>query len=280
MGAGLVLGLGTLVRPQVIVVLLPLLLIGRGAWGMRVALTRVALVLATAVVVVAPWAVRNLMVMDGFVLISTNLGDDLCIGHTPGGQGHFSLSDYCFANRPPGRGPGNEPESDRGSRARALEFMAGHPVEELLLIPKKAFWMLHEDHDGLDAVESFGDDLFVDVRFARPFLDTTADAFFYAILGLGLVAAPAFARGSPERRLFLWASFALLIVPLAFFGDPRFHVPAVPLLSVMAAFTVVSAREGWQARAPGSGDADHLGSGTPTSQREAVTAPPPSGPLA
>jgi hypothetical protein len=37
----------------------------------------------------------------------------------------------------------------------------------------------------------------------------------------------------------------VLVIPLAFFGDPRFHYPAMPLAVVIAAATVVRL---WDAR--------------------------------
>jgi len=91
-------------------------------------------------------------------------------------------------------------------------------------------------------VESYGDDPFLDAGL-RTALERTADVFFFVTisagaLGLaGLVLPPLDGR----RLFFLLALLALAGVPLAFFGDTRFHVPAMPLLVVAAAWAVLAA---------------------------------------
>jgi 4-amino-4-deoxy-L-arabinose transferase-like glycosyltransferase len=70
--AGVLVGLGILARPSSFVLLLPLaaLLGGRGSWRTLGAWARPALLLAAAVVVIAPWLVRNEVVMHAPVPIS------------------------------------------------------------------------------------------------------------------------------------------------------------------------------------------------------------------
>ena len=64
---------------------------------------------------------------------------------------------------------------------------------------------------------------------------TLAGSFFVAV-ALGLMAVPAFlGRRRPWRLFFLLAAAALAAQPLIFFGDPRFHVPVLPFVAVLAA---------------------------------------------
>src|SRR5207244_155981 len=77
-------GLASLTRPPALLFLVAL---GIGAWvggaGWRRALAQAGIALLAAAVVIVPWSIRNAVVMDAPIAISTNLGDDLCIGHNP-----------------------------------------------------------------------------------------------------------------------------------------------------------------------------------------------------
>jgi hypothetical protein len=89
-GSGLLLGLATLVRPQSILCA-PL-----SGWLARAEPHRkgarwraAALATAVALAVVAPWTVRNCIVMDGCAFVSTNTGWNLAIGAVPRATGRF-----------------------------------------------------------------------------------------------------------------------------------------------------------------------------------------------
>ena len=210
--------------------------------------------LAVTAAVIAPLTVRNLIVMDAPVVISTNLGDDLCIGRNPDAKGTYVESPYCGFGGRYAHVPRPEFETVRNDDniRRALEYLVDHPARELHLLALRAFHLVRHDHDGLSAVESYGDDEFMHPR-VRAWLGRLADGFFFVTLALALFGLPALARGRDARRLIaLLALVALATVPLAFFGDPRFHVPAVPLLSIAAAVSAATLLARWRAR--GGGD--------------------------
>ncbi len=238
------LGLSALVRP-ISLLFLPVLLIvllAAGA-GWRRSLEHTVVALAVAAAVVAPWAIRNAVVMRAPIIISANVGDDLCIGHYPGAPGHFALPDYCFAGYEDLERPEFEVRRNNENISKAVKFALKNPAYELRLIPRKAHWLWEHDHDGLWAVESYGDDPFIDPGL-RTALMRAADIFFFVTIslgGLGLVTFVLPPR-SPPRLFFLMALLALAAVPLAFFGDARFHVPVTPLLAVSAASLVVNIR--------------------------------------
>jgi hypothetical protein len=157
--AGVLLGVAALVRPVALPVLgfLPLVwLAARLGW--RRALADVAVVGAVALLVVAPWTVRNALRMDAFVPISTNTGDNLCMSRQPGATGGFHLTDHCFGG-PALEGlvrPEYEVRRDAQGRRLALEFIRDHPARELRLWLDRLGATLRHDHDGLDAVEGYG----------------------------------------------------------------------------------------------------------------------------
>ena len=94
---------------------------------------------------------------------------------------------------------------------------------------------VENDHDGLLASESYGANPFIPSVWRR-ILEIVANAYFFVALALGLLAVPTFlGRRRPWRLFFLLAGAALAVQPLIFFGDPRFHVPVLPFVAVLAA---------------------------------------------
>jgi hypothetical protein len=109
-------------------------------------------------------------------------------------------------------------------------------------LPHKAKYTWEHDHDGIWAVESYGVDPFLN-RDLRTALYRVADIFFFTTISLGGIGLLGFVvpPRDPRRIFALLALLAFAGVPLAFFGDARFHVPAMPLVSMAAAWTVVTA---------------------------------------
>jgi hypothetical protein len=103
---------------------------------------------------------------------------------------------------------------------------------------QRGYHTIKSDHDGLLASESYGSNNFVP-SVGRRFLEVLADAYFFAALVVGLLAVPAFVgRARPWHLFFLLAAIALAVQPLIFFGDPRFHVPVLPFLAVLAGLSI------------------------------------------
>ena len=235
LGFGALVGAAALVRPisLLFLVALPAALWIAGPGG-RAAARAAAIALAATLLVTAPWIVRNITAFDAPVFISNNLGDDLCIGHNPeayGGGGHFAA---CQAPRP---GSPSEAElaRNRVNTRRALQYVIENPGHELGMVPTRVKLLVVHDHDGLLAAESYGDDPFVPPGL-RDGLATLADLYFYAVLALAVAGLPSLVQRGPRRLFVLLALLSMALVPLAFFSNPRFHTPAMPLASIAAAF--------------------------------------------
>jgi len=180
--------------------------------------------------------------MDAFVVMSTNLGDNLCIGHHKGAPGHFALPSSCFPEDDYVNIDRAEFEVRRNNNntERAMKFAMENPISELKLLARKSYHLWKHDHDGLDAVESYGESRFINEELRRV-LERTADTFFFVTIsigGLGLVGLVS-AR-DPRRIFFLFSLLILAGVPLLFFGNPRFHLPVMPLLVVPAAWALAT----------------------------------------
>lgn len=241
---GVVLGAATLVRPVTIPLfpaLLVVLLVARVGW--RRAIGTTALVTVAAMAVLAPWVIRNAVVMHQ-VTLSTNTGDNLCMSRRVGGSGSFEFPNQrCFPDRfndiPR---PESETQRDAYGRKLAIEFVKAHPGEEVRLVFRRLGHTFDDDADGLAAVESYGDDPFMS-RGTRDLLRRTATTYgavvgLVGVAGLVLLAV----RRTPASLFLVLTGIGMIIPPLVFFGDPRFHVPAVPIAAIAAGVLVASYR--------------------------------------
>src|SRR4030095_124523 len=137
--AGVVIGLTTLVRPQSLLCApaLGLLCINGeafqlGRW-LRQAAVGAGVALAAAIVVVAPWTLRNCRVMDGCALVSTNAGWNLAIGASPRATGRFETiraSDGCPVVT-------GQVQQDRCWMHEGIGWIKKDPIRWIGLIPRK-----------------------------------------------------------------------------------------------------------------------------------------------
>ncbi len=244
-GFGVMVGVAALVRPPSLLFLPVLVLAGwwAGRWGWREALRSSAIPTVAALAVILPWSLRNADVMEAPILLSSNVGDNLCIGHNPDANGAFQMPPSCLAGYDDLVRPEYEVARDSNGRARALEFIREQPGEQLRLVPLRALHTFRNDTDGLRAAESYGEDPFIGDGL-RTTLGVLANVTFFTTLLLGLAAVLALrgrrkGKREPGRTFVVLAAASLAVTPLAFFGDVRFHVPVVPFLVLGAAALVV-----------------------------------------
>jgi 4-amino-4-deoxy-L-arabinose transferase-like glycosyltransferase len=130
LGAGAVLGISTLVRPDSLLALPLVVLMGRKPYGKH--LVRSLAALGMAFVVVLPWTYRNCQKLDGCALVSTNGGWNLAIGAiTPTGRFHtLKASDGCAVVT------GQVQQDDCWRKVGQAKILA-NPGRWLGLIPKK-----------------------------------------------------------------------------------------------------------------------------------------------
>jgi Dolichyl-phosphate-mannose-protein mannosyltransferase len=238
---GLLFGAAGMVRPTSFVVA-PLFLLLWWREGATVALRRTALVGAAVLTMVLPWTVRNTIRMDAPVLISTNLGDNVCIGNNPEANGGYMHPEACFAGLHRGDRP--EAETDRQSQAfdRGWRHIRENPGEFLRMMPTKIRRTLDRDSDGLWSSTSFGEDArFSPTTFER--LKTVGDGY-YAVVGmLGLAGAVLLwlrADRAGRRRFLVLAAVVQLVPVMVTFGDPRFKMPLYPAIAVGVGVAVMT----------------------------------------
>jgi 4-amino-4-deoxy-L-arabinose transferase-like glycosyltransferase len=229
------LGVCTLVRPFAIPLLGGLALavwIASRSW--RALATTLGWVALTFALVVAPWVVRNIVKVDA-ATISTNMGDTLCIDRYVNSTGRFR-----FVDEAGGCAPSSLSEAARNTENNriALRFVREHPGEELHLIGIRAWYMMENDRDGLQAAEVGSGERFLGHRL-RSVLGGVADGYFFVALALAVLGLPAFVRDRRADRIIVLAAIATLVgVPLLLWGSTRFHVPLLPFLAISAAGSI------------------------------------------
>lgn len=238
LAAGLLLGLAVMVRPISLAVV-PVVV---AAWWWshrerRRVLVQGGLLLAGVVACIAPWTVRNAIRMDAFVPMSTNTGDNLCIGHADGANGAFSAREDCATDFNFLDGPASEIGADREKTRIAIEAVLDDPGREPWLLWRRFWfmWVRDGDHDGLVAVQSYRTDRFIPDR-TEARLAYAADVTYWVVALSGTAGLVVLVlRRRPEGLLLVGSAVMTAAVPLAFFGDSRFKVPVIPLLIVAAA---------------------------------------------
>ena len=235
----MLLGFASLVRPVALVLLPGLAVVLCWQWRRRIAkpARTWAIVTITCLVALAPWVVRNTVVMDRPTL-ATNTGDNLCIGNNPTASGAFMLPDWCFADFPAITDQTIEVRRDRVLSARGLRWAAHHPVDEARLVFWRTYWTFLSSHDGLRAVQSYERDPWLTTYHPRieSVLATVGDAYWFVTAALGALGLVLWRRRPDARRSVLAMTvFGLTVVVWPFFGDTRFGLPVVALVAFPAA---------------------------------------------
>lgn len=256
LAAGAALGVGALVRPNVLLIV-PVAAVWAGSVSPRRKRAAVAAALcAGAVLAIAPATLRNRVVGGEWVLISSNAGINLYVGNNDGadavnaaipgiealtGKGGWTLFDWPSIVDALGRRlgrPVGHAEASRSWSAEAWRWIAAHPGRFAGLTARRValFWGAAEltEHDARLT------------RAAAPSLRWNPIGF-PVVLGLALFGAGVLVReraGDQSRRAFAilialfvaaWASSYAL-----FFYNARYRAPLVPLLAVVAGAGVAS----------------------------------------
>ena len=231
----------TMVRPQV---LLGIPLVAVVWWWAGVGWRRAAALLAAVAVAVAavavPWALRNDAALGSLVFVSTNGGDNLCIGFHPGARGGFAVNEYCETGEGRIDGPAAEVRRNHDARQLAIEHILDEPLSLPWLSVRKLFWTYRTDDDGLRGNESYGSEGLMAAPWRTVWMTVTAvgyalvmAAFIYGVV-LGWDRAWRRPRDAAAASLYVLTLVGAVVVPVMFFGDPRFKVATAPLFAIFA----------------------------------------------
>ncbi|HXF51946.1 MAG TPA: glycosyltransferase family 39 protein [Dehalococcoidia bacterium] len=219
----------------------------------RTALGWTALAVVGMSIAFAPWVLRNRIQMDAWIPGTTGVGRVMLQGHNPETDGGPSLNvvvqfESQFADLPL---PRREVEANREAQRQALEWALDHPLEEFKLTFSRLALLYRSDKAGVEWIQSnkpwFG-------REGADRLVAFSNAYYYALVGLAVVGAPAWwvlRRGSAMLVALLPIAYYTLLFGVVFIGNDRYHVPILPFVAVLAAAPVslvlTRAVEEWRA---------------------------------
>lgn len=261
---GAMVGAAALTRAEALLfvpVLLVPLGLARGGSTLRLR-GRAALVACLgAVVVVAPWTIRNAVTFHQFIPVSNNAGTVLLGANcraTYWGRDVGAWEFGCIAAevaRDPehlaiGAGDRNEAETYDEWRAAGMEYAADHLVDlpRLAVVRVLRTWGLWNPATLVD----------FDVREGRHRMLQTV-GYWVGMLLLPFAAAGAVIVGRGRRSallIVLAPAFLALVVPMVTYGSTRMRAVAEPSLVVLATVGLVSAAGGLQRRVQARSAAD------------------------
>ena len=259
---GVAVGAAFLIRsPALVLVPVPALTLRAttGSWAGAVRAT--GLLLVGAVVVLAPWAVRNGVQVGHWSPASTNNAAAACFGHNDGARPTWedSLADpelqlRCFRSSPfddpraialleGGRDAAELPdglELTRPDEARwyqetmgdAVRWAVTHPVEEVSLSVRKVWHTWSDEGRVVDGARNYAEPGWAGA-WQRP-LGVLANLWTWVVGGLAIAAMvrrPATRRATP-----VWVPVvAYTVMIVGGVAEPHYRYPVVPLVAVLAA---------------------------------------------
>ena len=240
--AGVVFGAATLVRAQGLLLVLALFASWWALGGFardqrRKSAAHAAIVIAAAALTLAPWAVRNAVQLDTFAPVATNLGINLWTGNNSDATGALVNAPVAAFDRDTAdlADPEKEVRFDALARDAALRYVAHHPLATVARAPAKIFETFRNDRSFIAWYEPPGHPHFA--PDARTGIGQLSDLWYYALLLLAAAGSVLLLRARvpgvalPLAAIGVWAA-----VSVVFFGDPRYHVPLLPLLALPAAW--------------------------------------------
>lgn len=243
--AGLTLAATAFVRSQGLLLIVPVAVLLLRDFDVRTLLRAGAAIAAAFALLVVPWALRNEAAMGRPYLISDNLGYNLRLAHAPYSRGTSVPPQDLWDERPGISFKEREIFFDDEGRLRALTYAREHPGRELELAALRIGYLLRSD-----AAAAVSESLQVRPVAGRDrFYVLLGDVFYYPFVALAAISL--FALRRSRAWLALWSAVAVwLALHLVFAGEPRYHLPLMPVLAVLAAGTVnqllslVTQREG------------------------------------
>lgn len=239
--SGAVFGLAALVKPQALFLpalcAVAMLFRIRSRPHIRKLVGRSALIHVVMILAVLPWIGRNAREIGGPGILSTNDGINLLIGNNPDATGDY--------HEPAGelqqqlRAAASEQERNVMARDMALEYIRTDLPEVLGRAPLKLWYLYRADTEGFshNLIALTGEA--PATRRMIGGLKIVAELYYLLACALLLAYyAARWRRGTvpqPEYPAGMLIIGYFTLIPMIFFGDGRFHYPAIPWIAMYGA---------------------------------------------
>lgn len=246
--AGIIAGLATLVKAQMLLLAPPLIfMLSMRDWTRQALVSALRnTVLATAVMVltIAPWTWRNHLVMGAFIPVSTNGGMSLLAGNNPSMT--FDLrTDYNDRDpifRQVNFSVADQVAADRRARATAWSWIRDNPLTFVSLMPKKfiRFW-LPDGESEWNIQRGFAD--YERWQFEIRTVRVINQIYYFLLLaGFFLALIHCVRLREPQTLAAPLTILFFTVLSLVFSGQSRYHAPLMPLVIGYAAWTLARLR--------------------------------------
>lgn len=245
--AGILCGIAALTRSNGALLVVPIAL---GVWGMKPrgaprSFAYPALVIVGAILVIAPWSVRNTLAFDAFLPTTTQSGYGLAgtyneTARTDGAlRGTFLPPQYRGPYQPLFRREDlDEVELDHTLRERAVDYAWSHPS---YVIEASFLNLLRMAGLGESRTEA---SLTTGGSTIGPTAAKVGEMGTYALIAAAIVGAVILTRRGHPRwgPLFVWLIPLFMVIPgIPIAGGPRYRAPADPFLILLAAVALGAA---------------------------------------
>lgn len=250
---GATIGVGAMVRGEAFTWFLLPIAVWWPAVDRRTLARAASVVLAAVAVVVAPWTIRNAMVMDAFVPVATNASQTLWTGHNPDATGGQMYPPDELLVDIDGDVAASELATSRQLRNEAIGYALGHPIHEIRLVPLRLVHLARGDRYALDWVNAPAEGAappLSAVQVER--IGVLADLGWFGLLTLTVVGGFALGRGwwrQPIGRVAATSfTTALVLYGIVYYGNYRYRLPYEPLMVIVCSVFAARLAE-WRAGA-------------------------------
>jgi 4-amino-4-deoxy-L-arabinose transferase-like glycosyltransferase len=246
---GVTLGLACLIRPVTLIIPpLVLMYMVMRKMNLKQLFTQFSILMIGFLIVIGPWTMRNRILMNDFILVSTNGGLNFWMSITAGG--YVQAPRRFTGNWEYPVTPEQEVRAEKIAYREAWEYLKQHPLNPLLRFPKKLLRFFYADIDGLlinsglPKVDSVHDlpRVFKQLPLTLPLagkgmLFFTAEIFYLLLFTTALAGVYLALQKSNEKTSFLILILGVytLFHTLIYFPVGRFRLPIMPVFAVFSA---------------------------------------------
>lgn len=185
------------------------------------------IIMCAAIVIFAPWWIRNYQVFDRFVPLSTNGGFNFWLGNVQLAQGNDPGMPVTWPTR-------EDAVSSHGYKI-GLDYIRKHPTKFIIQIPVKIINLFLLDISGFRWVQKGIE------NSPRSLMVLTGISQLYymlmlcmSIAGIIHIIRKRTAHYTPGHLLILYTVAYWIMIHCIFFGKDRYHLPLIPLIAVYA----------------------------------------------
>lgn len=239
---GVAVGLAALTKGEGLLLLVIPIAMWSGLHARGEVVRRSAVLVAVAALTIVPWTIRNVVVMDSFIPVSTNASTTLWSGHNPKANGGPVYAPPELLDRIPKTLPPKQAEVEEAGllRREAVDWAVHNPHKELGLIPRKLVALNSGTSGAIDTWFNAGRErqLPTSSRILYGILSDAAGFFllFVTLAALLLLGARRLWHVHPGMRgVLAYLGACLVLYGFVYYGQYRYRVPMEPLMLLVAA---------------------------------------------